>query len=142
MEMTKEEIIRDYRQARYKGKQVGILADLNGCRKSEIVAILRERGVPVKALPRNRAKPSQEGKKTAQERTEPTDGAIALPEPQKHAHVLNLALSDYLAKQQRLLETREQETERELAGIRATIQEAKTALAALAAKGGEGNADG
>lgn len=97
--------------------------------------------MPVKALPRNRAKPSQEGKKTAQERTEPTDG-VALPEPQKHAHVLNLALSDYLAKQQRLLETREQETERELAGIRATIQEAKTALAALAAKGGEGNADG
>lgn len=138
MEMTKEEIIRDYRQARYKGKQVGILVDLNGCRKSEIVAILREGGVPVKSLPRNRAKPSQEGKKTAQERTEPTDGATALPEPQKHAHVLNLALSDYLAKQQRLLETREQE----LADIRATIQEAKTALAALAVKGGEGNADG
>lgn len=81
MEMTKEEIIRDYRQARYKGKQVGILADLNGCRKSGIVAILREGGVPVKALLRNRAKPSQEGKKTAQERTEPTDGELPYRNP-------------------------------------------------------------
>jgi len=156
MEMTKEEIIRDYRQARYKGKQVGILADLNSCRKSEIVAILREGGVPVKALPRNRAthpqdgkKAAQEGEKTTQEREKAAQeragaiGGATAPSPiPKHTRVLKLALSEYLAKQKRLLEVRERETEQELVAIRESIREAETALTVLAGERGEENADG
>lgn len=45
MEMTHEEIKRDYRLAKNKSKQVGILADLNGCKRRDIEKILGiERG--------------------------------------------------------------------------------------------------
>lgn len=40
MYMTEVEIYRDYRQARHKNRQIGILADLNGCGKEEIEAII------------------------------------------------------------------------------------------------------
>lgn len=42
--MTREEIIRDYRQAANKQYQIGVLADLNLCTKAEIVALLRDAG--------------------------------------------------------------------------------------------------
>ena len=45
MEMTKDEIVRDYIEAKDKKMQIKILADLNLCRESEINAILREAGV-------------------------------------------------------------------------------------------------
>jgi len=38
--MTNEEIARDYRLAKDKNAQVGILAELNGCRKEDIIDIL------------------------------------------------------------------------------------------------------
>ena len=44
MIMTKEEIVRDYNQAKAPQKQIGILADQNLCKKSEIVEILKEAG--------------------------------------------------------------------------------------------------
>lgn len=40
MEMTSGEIIRSYNGAKNKRQQVSILADLNGCSKDEIVAII------------------------------------------------------------------------------------------------------
>ena len=44
MEMTREEIVRDFQQAKNKPEQIQILADLNLCKKSEIAAILLEAG--------------------------------------------------------------------------------------------------
>lgn len=54
MQMTVEEIIRSYTQAKDKSKQIGILADLNGCDKEKIRSILRTRGVelPTKGRPK------------------------------------------------------------------------------------------
>ena len=40
MEMTAEEIRRNYREAKYPQKQVRILADLNGCNVAKIKNIL------------------------------------------------------------------------------------------------------
>lgn len=40
MYMTEVEIYRDYRQAKHKSRQIGILADLNGCSKEEIEAVI------------------------------------------------------------------------------------------------------
>lgn len=40
MYMTGSEIYRDYRQARHKSRQIGILADLNRCSKGEIEAVI------------------------------------------------------------------------------------------------------
>ena len=47
MQMTTEEIIRNYTEAKDKSKQIGILADLNGCDKEKIRSILRTKGVPL-----------------------------------------------------------------------------------------------
>ena len=43
--MTSEEIVRDYRLSKTPMKQIGILAELNGCSKREIVDVLRGAGV-------------------------------------------------------------------------------------------------
>lgn len=40
MEMTNEEIIKSYKEAKNKQKQIKILADLNGCRPMEIKKIV------------------------------------------------------------------------------------------------------
>ena len=54
MQMTVEEIIRNYTQAKDKSKQIGILADLNGCDKEKIRAILISKGcqMPTKGRPK------------------------------------------------------------------------------------------
>ena len=44
MEMEQREILMMYRDAKYKLKQIKILADLNECEQSEIADILREAG--------------------------------------------------------------------------------------------------
>lgn len=58
MNMTKEEIVRDYMAAKAPQKQIGILADLNVCTKKEIVEILREAGCELPAY--YTKKPKQE----------------------------------------------------------------------------------
>lgn len=45
MVMTNEEICRNYRQAKSPREQIQILADLNQCKKEEIIHILKENGV-------------------------------------------------------------------------------------------------
>ena len=54
MQMTTEEIIRSYTTAKDKSKQIGILADLNGCDKEKIRGILISKGcqMPTKGRPR------------------------------------------------------------------------------------------
>ena len=59
MQMTNEEIVRDYKQASNKNKQVRILADLNQTSPSEILTILAKEGVegvkmPEKIMPRKK----------------------------------------------------------------------------------------
>lgn len=45
MQMTSEEIVRDYKSAANKSKQIRILADLNAVSPGEIRAVLAEAGV-------------------------------------------------------------------------------------------------
>ena len=49
MWMTPGEICREYRQAKDKAAQVGILADLNSCSKAEIRDILLQHGIQAKS---------------------------------------------------------------------------------------------
>lgn len=51
MEMTREDILRDFEAAKDKHKQIGILADLNQTTKENIVKILKEAGVDSNSLP-------------------------------------------------------------------------------------------
>lgn len=52
MQMTNEEIVRSYNEAKHKGHQIGVLADLNVCPKEVIINILIEGGVNPKAFSR------------------------------------------------------------------------------------------
>lgn len=59
MQMTNEEIVRDYNAAKNKSKQIRVLADLNQVSPSEIRAILADAGVegvkkPEKIMPRKK----------------------------------------------------------------------------------------
>lgn len=47
MNMTDSEIIRDYKAASNKVKQIGILADMNECKKGRIIEILLAHGVEI-----------------------------------------------------------------------------------------------
>lgn len=44
MEMTDDDIVKEYREAKHKSRQIGILADLNGCAKNDIKCILIRHG--------------------------------------------------------------------------------------------------
>lgn len=68
MQMTENEIVRNYREAKNKREQVTILADLNRCEKEEIVEILLKNGVDQRELPRKRKprkKPEESSKHSA-----------------------------------------------------------------------------
>lgn len=54
MQMSEQEIVRDYLESKNKGKQVGILAELNACSKDKIIEILKAGGVDSRQLPRTR----------------------------------------------------------------------------------------
>lgn len=56
MEMSAEEIVRSYREALDKKHQIEVLADLNICRKEDIVEVLKENGVKPQELPRKSKK--------------------------------------------------------------------------------------
>ena len=54
MEMTAHEIVRSYKEAKDKKKQVGILAQLNLCTPEDIKKILVEGGINWRELPRGK----------------------------------------------------------------------------------------
>lgn len=59
MMMTELEIVTTFRHAKYPGKQVAILAELNSCSTEEIKEILLRNGVEQKNLPRKSRKMRQ-----------------------------------------------------------------------------------
>ncbi|MCR4739154.1 MAG: hypothetical protein K5886_02705 [Lachnospiraceae bacterium] len=62
MQMTNEEIARSYREAKDKKKQIGILAELNLCSRTEIEYILRDEGLHP-GYQRKPKEPKKSGKK-------------------------------------------------------------------------------
>ena len=56
MQMTNEEIVKSYNEAKHKGQQIGVLADLNVCPKEVIIDILVEGGVDPRAFSRYKGK--------------------------------------------------------------------------------------
>ena len=54
MQMSNDEIVRNYREAKDKAKQLGILAELNACDEQKIKDILTEGGIDYRSFPRNK----------------------------------------------------------------------------------------
>ena len=47
MQYTESEIVKEYNQAKYKNKKIGILSQLNTCSRAEIIQILERNGIKV-----------------------------------------------------------------------------------------------
>ena len=45
MQMTEDEILREYQQAKNPAEQITILAQLNACTEGEIIGILKAKGI-------------------------------------------------------------------------------------------------
>ncbi len=100
MEMSADEIVREYRTAKNKGKQVTILSELNGCTREDIIAILSAGGINPKELPRSRKKANivPEGQQ-AHCVIEQEIRMLA-----EHRAIIFVALGEYLAKMRLELE--------------------------------------
>lgn len=89
MNLTNEEIVRKYKNADNKKKQMKILCELNACDEKEIREILVAGGVPFQSLPRERKKKeaspklkieaAQEAPTIAVEPAEATEGCPSPP---------------------------------------------------------------
>ena len=81
MQMTVEEIIRNYTQAKDKSKQIGILADLNGCDKEKIRAILISKGcqMPTKGRPRKTSTSTKKTTSTKKKESTSTEKTVESP---------------------------------------------------------------
>ena len=77
MQMTENEIVKSYMEAKEKDKLICILAELNGCQRHDITAILRNNGVD---LPGPKLKKIEEPKPKTYERiTEYPEHDIEVP---------------------------------------------------------------
>lgn len=101
MEMSADEIVREYRTAKNKGKQVTILSELNGCTREDIIAILSAGGINPKELPRSRKKANVAPGEGQQAHCVIEQEIRMLAEQRA---IISVALEEYLAKIQRELE--------------------------------------
>lgn len=95
--MSVDEIAREYRLAKDKEMQISILADLNMCRKEEIVNILEKQGIEV---------PKRRGRKKA---TEEVDEKVVEKKETKEEEKMNIPEEVY-----KLIEKRMEELDQEI----------------------------
>lgn len=112
MTMSIEEIIRSYTQSKDQRKQIGILADLNGCDKEKIRTILIHHGVklPTPGRPKKEIKEAQEKIEKKREAAVIKKASDVLPVPKEEPKVVRvpekkkepLPLSVIMALQKRI----------------------------------------
>ena len=56
MDMSKDEIVVRYRQAKHKAEQIKILADLNACGVDDIIQVLTDSGMNLRGMNKVRGK--------------------------------------------------------------------------------------
>lgn len=71
MQMTSSKIVRTFREAKDRGRQVEILAQLNACTNRDIVAVLLENGVVPEDIPERYRKGKKPRQKNTQGRQKP-----------------------------------------------------------------------
>ncbi len=127
MEMTNNEIVMRYRQAKKKTEQIGILAELNRCSNKQIVEILVDGGIKPTAFNRNRGKILD------------TKEPIRKKEPKKPEPVVNEAIT--VEKAIAALYDRARELRQERDKIQSQLAEINTHLSRLSnfIEGGEEN---
>lgn len=114
MTMTPAEIAKSYREAKNRRAQIGVLADLNACKKSDILAALVEAGeiTPEDAV---QLQPKKPGRPPAHAADPPREGYTRLiveppapqeqpptPEPEELDHALAEAVEAIAGQVKRL----------------------------------------
>ena len=108
MVMDTGQIVREYRAAKHKRREITVLAQLNGCRESEILEVLKAGGVPSVEMPRKKRKPEPETMETAPETAEAApETAAAAPEkaeaaPDVYAQIAAMIREAEAARQEAL----------------------------------------
>lgn len=116
MQMTDSEILASYREAKDKGAQVKILAELNACPVQTIKDILIAQGVSPQQLPRTRGKNKPKGGEnesanpSAQVTTEENEGIFSKEEEE----IIRKTMEDYFTSR---AEKRRKEAEERLASM-------------------------
>lgn len=134
LQMTPEEIVRSYREAKDKAAQVGILADLNLCPKEMICKILVEGGVDHRQLPRPRRKkpPTHTEGERMKEEKKKEDAERRAAEAAEIGDVTKEALFYYKETLEREAATLREEFEREMLVLNNRIAVAEKAIGLLA----------
>lgn len=96
MTMSNEEIIRSYTQSKDQRKQIGILADLNGCDKEKIRTILIHHGVklPTPGRPKKEIKEAQEKIEKKREAAVIKKASDVLPVPKEEPKVVRVPVPE------------------------------------------------
>lgn len=126
MVMDAGQIVREYRAAKHKRHEISVLAQLNCCRESEILAVLEEGGVPPKEMPRKKRKPEPE--------TEAAVPETAAAEPETAAAVPGVY--EQIAAMIREAEAARQEALRQADAAEEQLRKIREQLEQLAAMSG------
>ena len=82
--MNKAEIIRSFRDAKDKAKQIKIMADLNGCSTGDIKAVLLEAGYPEEELRLRKARSAPAPVKLPQKKSRVSSAMACLRDEAEH----------------------------------------------------------
>ncbi len=127
MEMTAHEIVRSYKEAKDKKKQVGILAQLNLCTPEDIKKILVEGGINGRELPR--------GKRTQSPPPQPPNEAKEPTAPSAHSAIIREALKAYKAQTENAMREEVRNHEETMAKFKNDIAEIDRLLQAEQTEG-------
>ena len=92
MQMDKSEILTSYKLAKEKGKQLQILAELNGCNKLAIVRILIEGGFDPRGFNKVLSKKEREQMEAEEKKNIEEKAVQAEPDPEEKRSVIREAL--------------------------------------------------
>ena len=92
MQMDKSEILTSYKLAKKKGKQLQILAELNGCNKLAIVRILIEGGFDPRGFNEVLSKKEREAMEAEEKKNIEEKAVQAEPDPEEKHSVIREAL--------------------------------------------------
>lgn len=127
MEMTAHEIVRSYKEAKDKKKQVGILAQLNLCTPEDIKKILVEGGINWRELPR--------GKRNQFPPPQPPNEAKEPTAPSAHNAIIREALKAYKAQTENAMREEVRNHEETMAKFKNDIAEIDRLLQAEQTEG-------
>ena len=85
MQYTESEIVREYKEAKYKYHEIGILADLNGVKRKDIIEILERNGVEIpqeyiENVAKKRGRPKGSVNKTKKADKQPLEKPVEVEE--------------------------------------------------------------